>query len=321
MAITWTQTVDNLFVTTWSYRVPKATEQAFTKTPLIFWLRERGRIQNVRGYTRIEIPLEYGTNETVRWLSKGASVPIQDNELLTMAYDEWKYVAVSIVRYREEDQKNRGRARILNLIETKLNAAERALWEEFERVMFADGSGSNEPNGLQNIVATDPTTGTLHGIDRSTYSWFRNQTKQASGAASVYLVSDMRNMMNTITKYSQAEMRDIVIVTDQTTFELYEDINFEMKQIVNQKLADAGFDTLQFKGRPIIWCPSCPSGYMYFLNTNYIKLVCDEDYWMVMTDWKEPPDQPFDRVAQILCACNLVTSRPVCLGVLYGISA
>ena len=85
---TWSQVIDNLFTSTWAYRKAEAVEQAFLKTPFIFWLREKGRIENIAGYTRIEIPLDYGTNETIRWISKGTPVPIQDNELITMAYED-----------------------------------------------------------------------------------------------------------------------------------------------------------------------------------------------------------------------------------------
>ena len=37
----WSQTIDTLFTTTWSKRKTKATEQAFLKTPLIFWFRQK----------------------------------------------------------------------------------------------------------------------------------------------------------------------------------------------------------------------------------------------------------------------------------------
>jgi hypothetical protein len=86
-------------------------------------------------------------------------------------------------------------------------------------------------------------------------------------------------------------------------------------------MADAGFDSIQFKGRPIMWCPSAPSGKMYFLNTKNIKLVYDDGYFMEMTDWKQIPDQPFDKVAQIVCAMNLITNRPVVLKVMDSIAA
>ena len=69
-----------------------------------------------------------------------------------------------------------------------------------------------------------------------------------------------------------------------------------------------------------MWCPSCPAGYMYFINPNYFYLVVDEQYFMEMTDWKQIPDQPFDKVAQILCTLQLVTNRPIALKVLNGIA-
>ena len=80
----WTETVDTIFTTTWMYRKKKATQQAFLKTPFIFWLREKGRVENLAGHRRIEIPVEYGDNETVRWIAKGDTVPITDSELVTM---------------------------------------------------------------------------------------------------------------------------------------------------------------------------------------------------------------------------------------------
>jgi hypothetical protein len=317
----WTQDIDNLYTSTWAYRKKEAIEQAFLKTPFIFWLKKKGQAEGISGHRRIEIPLDYGRNETIRWITKGDTVPIQDSEMLTMAYEDWKYVAVSIVRWFTEDQQNRGKAQAINLVSTKLNAAEREIWEEFERVMFADGTGSNEPNGLQNLVSSTPTTGTVHGLNRATYDWWQNQQKTASGAAAVYLVPDMRTCLNDIVKYSRAEISDIALVTTQAVFELYEDVCLEMKILSNTMMADAGFDSIQFKGRPIMWCPSAPSGKMYFLNTKNIKLVYDDGYFMEMTDWKQIPDQPFDKVAQIVCAMNLITNRPVVLKVMDSIAA
>lgn len=317
----WTETVDTFFTTTWSYRKEKATEQHFQKTPFLYWMREKDRIQNLSGYRRIEIPLEYGDNETIKWVGKGDTVPMTDSEILTMAYEEWKYVAASIVRYWQDDQQNRSKAALMNLADVKYGAAERTLMQEFERVLFADGTGTNEPNGLQNLVSATPTTGTVHGLDRATYSWFRNQTRAASGAFSLYGVSDMRKTLNDILVYEGAEKDDIVIISNQDIFELYEDECFEIKQLSNTMLADAGFDTLEFKGRPMMWSPQAPDSLMYFIHTAYIKLVCDEAYWLNMTDWKTIPDQPNDRVSQITAVFNMVCSRPIVQNVLTGVSA
>ena len=317
----WTRTVDTLFTSTWAKRKKEATAQAFLKTPFIFWLRDRGRIQNISGYRRLEIPVEYGDNDTVRWITKGDTVPITDSELITMAYEDWKYVSVSVMRWMQDEQQNRGKAAMINLVSLKLGAAERGLWEEFERVMFSDGSGSNEPNGLQNIISTTPTTGTIHGLNRATYPWWRNQQKTSTGAASLYLISDMRNCLNNVLKYSRAELKDIAIVTTQEIFELYEEEGYEIYQLTDNSLFDASFDTLKYRGRPMMWCPSAPSGNMYFINTAYLNLMTDEGYWMEMTDWKDIPNQPFDRAAQIVCACNMTITRPIVNVVLTEIAA
>ena len=321
MPPSWTQTVDTFFTTTWAKRKDKATEQAFLKTPLIFWLNKKERIEGLKGHSRIEVPVEYGSNDTVRWIKKGSTVPINDSELLTMTYEEWKYVSVSLIRYFQDDQQNRGEAALMKLADVKLGAAERGLNEEFERVFFADGTGDNEPNGFQNIIASSPATGTLHGLNRATYSWWRNQYKASTGSSAIYLLSDMRTTLNNTLRYAQTELKDIVIVTTQDIYEYYEDECFEMKVLQNTMLADAGFDTLQYRGRPMMWAPSAPSGNMYFVNTSYLKMMKDDDYWMDMTDWKEIPDQPNDRVAQITCVMNLITSRPIAHNVLTGITA
>jgi hypothetical protein len=283
-------------------------------------MRKKDRIESIKGYKRIEVPVEYGSNDTIRWISKGDSVPINDSELLTITYEDWKYVSVSLIRYFQDDQQNRGKAAIIKLADVKLGAAERGLNEEFESVFFSDGTGAKEPNGFQNIISTTPTLGTLHNISRVSYSWWRNLQKTSSGSSSVYLVKDMRNSLNTCLKYANTELTDIVLVTNQDVYEYYEDEAYELKVLQNTMLAELGFDTLQFRGRPFVWSPSAPSGNMYFVNTAYLKLVSDEDYWMQMTDWKQIPNQPNDRVAQIVCVLNLVTSRPVAHLVLSGIT-
>lgn len=316
----WTQQVDNLFTTTWSYRKGPAVEQAFLNTPLAFWLRERDRVKNLSGHTRIEIPLDYGVNDSMRWLGKGDALPVTDPELLTMAYEEWRYGGVNIIRFWQDEQKNKGQAKMIDYVEAKLRAAERAIWQELERCFFSDGSGLREPNGLQNIIAVDPSTGTLHGIDRAVHTWFRNQTKAASGSFPVYGDADMRNMLNTLTKFTNTMIRDYVLVTDQTTYEAYEDTLLGMKRIVNQRLADAGFDNFVFKGCPFIWSPQAPSGRIYFVNTESVKLYIDEDEFLSMTEWKPLPDQPKDRMAQIVIVLNLVCSRPSVNGVLHSIT-
>lgn len=322
MAISWTQTVDDMFTTTWAYRKTKAIEQAYYTTPFWFWLKEKGRIEEIKGHRRIEVPVEYGTNDTATWLTKGGTVPLTENQLMTMTYEDWKYVAVTVMRYGIEDQQNRGAAQIENYVEKKINRAEEALNDEFERVFFSDGTGQDQPNGVQNLVSTTPTTGTVHGINRATagYEWWQNLHKHSSGVTSVALVPDMRNCLNTMQLYTKIEQKDIFMVTTQDIYEAYEDELLDYKVIQNSTLADASFEHMVYKGRPIMWARLCPSGNMYFLNPRYLYVVIDPDYFMDMTDWKAIPDQVNDRVAQIICTTQMIITRPVSQLVMTGIT-
>lgn len=317
----WTQTVDQLFTSTWSKRQSTAVPQSYLKTPLIFWLKNRGHVKNQAGYTRIEIPLEYGTNETFQWFSKGDTANMDEGELVTMCYEDWKYAMINVMRWFEEEQKNRGAARLINLLDTKLGAAERSVYENLETVCFSDGTGAKEPNGLANLVSITPTVGTVHGLNRATYTWFQNQVKAASGVAGIALVDDLRTCFNNVLKYSGTQNKDIFMWTDQASYELYESEGYELRMETNAELFDAGFDNLTYRKRPILWAPACPVGYWYILNTAYLYMVVDETYWMSMTDWKSIPNQAYDRVAQIVCTMNMICSRPISQLIMYGISA
>jgi hypothetical protein len=319
---TWSLAIDNMFTSTWAYRKEGAIEQAYEKTPFWDWLNRKGKIKDISGHSRIEINLEYGENETVTWLGKGGTVPMTEGDLLTVCYDDWKYVAVTILRFGTEDQQNRGKARIVNYVERKERRAERALDKDFERVCFADGTGDNEPNGLQNLIPDDPTTGTIHGINRATAGneFFRSLQYSSSGVTSVYLLSDMRTALNNMTIYEGIETSDIFLYTTQAIYEAYEDELLEVEKYTSAELVKAKYESLVFKSRPIMWAPSCPTGNMYYINPEYLYAVKDPDFFMDMTEWKAIPDQVNDKVAQILCTFQMVCSRPVSQQVMTGIT-
>ena len=322
MAYNWTQSIDNIFSSTWSYRRGPAIEQSFNKTPFAFWLREKGRVKQISGHTRLEIILDYGENTNFAWLTKGAALPTADPNFLTMAFEDWRYAGINILRFWVDDQKNKGQARLINYVESKLNMAERTIWQRLESIFFGDGTTANAPNGLQNIIPVNPAVGVLHGIDRATFPWWRNVTRAASGVFAVHGISDMRNLRNTLLRQAGTGVDDYTLVTDQVTFEAYEDELLDMKRIVNQKLVDAGFEDqhIMFKGSPFLWSAQSPAARVYFVNTNFFSLMCDEDEFMQMTEWKPIPAQPNDRMAQIVLVLNLVTSRPAVHGVLHGIT-
>lgn len=318
---TRTEQLDDMYTSTWNNRKTEVTDQIFTATPLFKWLKAKGAITlNGTGGRYLEIPLSYAKNETVTSLDKGDTISISDTKFLTVAQFEWKFVAGSIVRYYTDDAKNKSKQQHLSLANAKIDNLQRSMTDKFETFMFGDGTGngSKDPDGLGNIIAASPTSGTVGNISRTTYSWWRNQQAGSTGSAAIYLLSDMRSLFNVCGNGQDTDLPD-GIVTTRAVYEYYEDEVTEQKSIVNQTSGDAMLLSVTFKGVPVIWSSQCPTGYMYFLNSKFIGLNVDPDINMTMTEWKTIPNQ-LDRVAQIIWKGNVIASRCASLGVLTGIT-
>lgn len=317
---TLVEALDNLYTTTWQNMKSQVADQIFDATPFYFWLKSKGKMKTVSGGRFITEPLQYAKNDNVTWIGRGGTVSLNDQEFLTVAYYEWRYLVASIVRFGVDDQKNRGKNQIINLMMAKLQNARDSLISELESRLFAgEGSSQNAMDGLLHLVQDDPTTSsTVGGIDQNSNSWWRNQSISMTGVSFASSgVENMRKMLNNTMNNLKMDAPDI-IVCGQQPYEFYEDNLLSYYRITNNKLGDAGFQNQVFKGIPMVWSPSCGNR-MYFLNTRFISLVYDPALFFDMTEWKAIPDQVNDRAAQIVSAMQLTVSRRRCQGVIYGI--
>jgi len=227
-----------------------------------------------------------------------------------------------VTRYFTDDEANMGKAQLINWVNAKIDNLKLAIAEELESQLFGDGSGNGgkDLDGLGNLVDATPTSArTVGNIAQTTYTWWQNKQKTASGAASVYLLSDMRRLANDVSK-GQTLGRPDIIVTTSIVDELFEDEVLEQKQIVNQSSGDPMMLSNRFKGIPIVWSDQCPSGYLYMLNSRNISLNVDPGMWLQPSGWKEPVNSR-DRSMQVMCKLNMVSNRRSSLGVLTGIAA
>ena len=322
---TRTEQLDDLYTSTWNNRQSTVKDQIFDAIPLYNTLVKKGGMKfNGTGGRYLEIPLQYAKNETVTSLGRGDTVSLSDTKFLTVAQFEWKFVAGSIPRYWTDDAKNKSISQHLALANQKITNLRDSLSDKFEEFLFGDGTGngSKDLNGLHNLVsntAGSPPGTTVGNINPSTYTWWQNRTKAASGAASVYLLSDMRNLANTVSEGVSRQMPDI-IVTTQTVAELYDDEVLEQRQIVNQSSGDGDFTATAWKGVAVQWSSRATSGEMHMLRSDSFSLQVDPDINFAPTEWKSIPNQVNDRVMQIAWKGEFVTSRRKSGGVMTGIA-
>ena len=329
---TVTDFLDNLYTTTWQNRQEGIGDNIFAATPFFFWLKDKGKLKPVRGGRFIEVNLEYAANPNIAWIGKGGIVSLNDYQFLTVAQFQWRYLTASLVRFGVDDQQNSGKAQIMSYMNSKMANSEQALVTEME-TRLAGGLGTANPggttafgasiDGLQALVNNTPATpGTpVGGIDSGNagYSWWANQATNLTGVSfAASGIARMRTLLNNCMNNRKMDRPDIML-SDQTTFEYYENANLSFYRITNNKLADAGFENQTFKGIPMVWSPALTS-ILYMLNTNFLEFKYDPAYYFALTEWKPIPNQVNDRAAQIVLAGQLVTNRRRVQGVLYNIN-
>lgn len=320
---TLTETLDNLYTTTWQNMKSGVQDNIFDGTPFWMWLKAHGGLQSIQGGRFLTEPLRFAKSDNLKFVKKGSQMPLTDKEFLTVAIYQWRYLADSIVRFGIDDQQNRGKNQIISLMSAKLDNSKDSMTDKLETTLFGT-AGADEMLGLLDIIPDDPTvTGsTLGGIDPSlaANTWWRSQTKDMTGLSfATNGRKEMTTMLNLCMKNLRQDRPDI-IVSGQTPFEFYEDVLVGQKQIVNKTMGDAGFEHQVFKGIPMVWSPAqADDQAMYFINTKFLKFDFDPMMFFDMTEWKPIPNQINDRAAQVVIAGNLVTGRRRVHGVLFDI--
>jgi len=314
---------DKILSTTLSNYRKSIEDNVFNTMPLLFWLRKNNRKVVLDGGAKIIVPILYGKNETVKSYSGYESLDVTPQEGITAAEFNWKQVAGSITISREEERKNSGESRIVNLLNAKITQCQMSLQDALSVMLFGDGTGNGGKDilGMGAISADIPTNGVLGGIDRASNTWWRNQYTEGAKTSTAFdtLLAKMRTMYNSCSKGSD---HPDFIISDQSTFEGYEGQLVQYERFSDSDTADAGFENLKFKGAVVMFDPACPSdsthGKMYFLNSKYLSWTVDSQTDFITTPFVRPENQDA-KTAQILFMGNLVVSNCARNGVIYDV--
>lgn len=292
---------DNILTTTLDKHRPALVDAIFTARPLTFWLMKAGNIEMVSGGEKIVEPLVYAENGNVMSYSGDDILDTSDTEMISASEWEWKQVAASVRITGLDEAKNSGPEAIINLLQSKVMVTEESMKAYFNRMFHAASPGAKDFHSLPQIIT--PVTGTIGGINAGTYAYWRpayvDNTAEALGKA---------KMTTAFNSAAQGNDAPDLILTDQTLFEKYEALLEPDIRYSDTMEADGAFQTLRFKGRPIVFDDDCASGVMYFLNSKYIKLKGHSSRWFTSTPFDRPPNQDL-RTAQILAYGNLVVNN------------
>lgn len=279
--------LDEIVTTTLRYRSGKLRDNMSKNIALLSRLQERENVSPVSGGRSIVEELEYAENSTFMYYSGDETLNVMNSDVFTASEYDWKQCAVAVKINGLELLKNSGREKVIDLLEARIKNAEKTMLNNLSTGVYSDGTGTGgkQIGGLQ-LLVSDAGTGTVGGINSTTYPFWQNQVYDFSAngvSASALTIQDAMNSLYLATSRN----RDAVdlIVADNTYFGFYWKSLQAIQRVTNDKLASAGFQTLKFMGADVVFdggfSGTAPAAHMYFLNTNYIKFRPHRDRNMV----------------------------------------
>jgi len=252
--------------------------------------------------------------------------------VFTAAEFDWKQIAVAVtISGLEGDVQNTGEEAIIDLLASRIKNAEKTMANNMSGDMYSDGtaSSSKQIGGLQLLVADDPTTGTVGGINRATWTFWRNQFYRAvsdgGGAASATNIQLYMNRLALLC--TRGTDRPKLIMSSNDYYSFYLSSLQTIQRITDDKMAAAGFTSLKYYG-PGASCDvvhdgsssadyrgACPDDRMYFLNPEYIKYRPHKNRNMVPLDTVQSINQDAT-VKLIVWAGNMTLSNAFTQGIL-----
>lgn len=274
------QDYNDVFTVTLENRSKSLADNVSKNNALLSRLKSKGNLRPISGGSKILEELEYGEGDMV-WYSGYDTISYTPKQLFSAAEYALKLCAVPVAVSGEELLINSGDEQVMDLLEKRIANAEKTMCNRMSAALFGDGTASSGKaiGGLALLVADDPTSGTVGGINRATTGneFWRNKSLSAALTAD----NIRTNMDKLYLNCSRGTDKPDLIVCDDEMYSLYEKSVSDLQRFTNPNMADAGFVSLKYKGADVIFDGgqggNCPAKHMYFLNTDFIYLRSHKD--------------------------------------------
>ena len=296
--------VDDAIAVAFQFRIPTVVDNVYQATPLFKILDMEERIIATGG-TRIEQPILFDRPPGGSYRGMD-TMDITRRKTKSLIQLEWKqyYAAVSIdglTRLRTS-----GDRAIIDLVDTELQGAELRIKEDLGRDTFLDGTG-NFSKALDGFDIAIATTGSYGGINRAVDpegAAINGNVDTTGGAITLPAIQTQWGLAT----FGAAHPK--LLCTTQTLFNgVWNRIQPQQRfpqGAVAEELAKIGFNVIMFNGVPLTVDQTCPSGTMYGLNTDFIKLIAHESRADLEVEGPLTPTQQDARTWRMMWMGNLV---------------
>jgi outer membrane protein assembly factor BamB len=272
--------LSEIVATTLRNRTGVTADNVTKNNALLNRLNKRGKVKLADGGRAIDQELTYAENSSFIRYSGMELLNTTPSDVISAAEFDWKQAATAVIISGLEENQNSGEERIINLLETRIENAENTMANNIASDIYSNGTASSgkQIGGLQLLVADDPTTGTVGGINRATWTFWRNAKFQCtSDGGSAASAANIQRFMNTLYNgLVRGTDKPDLLPCDTNYYSFYEASLQTIQRVTSPEMADAGFESLKYKGADVVLDGgvggACPTNHMYTLNTKYIFL-------------------------------------------------
>ena len=278
-------------------------DNLFKAVPLLEEMRSSGGVETYDGGQKLDVPLILAEHSSITQLSNGYEpVNLAVKDALRNASFNWCDFVAPVVITKKEELSNKGPKAIVSIAEARMKSVMGLLQREVEKQLIAGSSTvltdlntlrasstARANGGFLAGAAYGSQTGTVGGIDTSTFTTFQNQYKR-SGTLSI---SDMTELYINCQAYTPGGGAPNLIIASAETYKDYKGLLFANERFMAESQLDGGRLALMFHGARMYYDPfldSVTDGSQdiraYFLNTDYIKLAFDSDAQFEMEDFE-----------------------------------
>lgn len=206
-------------------------------------MNKRGTIKPFDGGRTIVQELNYNNNQTFQWYAGYQTLNVAPSQTFSSAEFPIRQAAVVVSISGFEEIQNSGEEAIIDLLESRVANGEDTFMNGLSNGFYGDGSIANSISGLQLLVSTTPTTGTVGGINRATWSFWQNQKWSAASNGSTTLGP------STIISQMDALYFLLVRGQDFPDLILYDNVLFRYFVQSMQSIQRVGMDNAEFGPR------------------------------------------------------------------------
>jgi hypothetical protein len=263
-------TVTQLVTTTLANYHKEFADNVSNSNAVTALLRKGDRIRIVDGGRTIACPLSYA-EETFAWYTGTDLLSRATKETISEADYAPANAVASITLSGPDLAKNRGKERVLNLLEGKTENAESTMKNNITKAVYSDGTVAKSFAGLKAFI-TDNGTGIVGGIDAGTWAFWKNQFQSVARATGLQYPALKAGMNALWMKLIRGTEKPDLVLGDAEIYSTYESGLQENQRYADATLGALGFETLKYKTAAIVFdgaATGLVGGYM--INTKYLK--------------------------------------------------